>query len=239
MAYPIEPKVNNVKHDGATLIEAVVETDDMIATLLRSLDGAQGGTIPFRHWSFDTALPAKTLVTIAALPFAPPVAVAAGRREIINSTRVFFSTETCARFPVCAAVAATLQNEIVVERLQALCDIDLGRSFLRIEYCQDTDGFWLEPHTDIGAKLFTMLIYLSTEGGVEDWGTDLMNPAEDVLVTVPYRANTGIIFVPGSDTWHGFRKRTIAGIRRSLIVNYVKPEWRSRHELAFPDRPIA
>jgi hypothetical protein len=27
------------------------------------------------------------------------------------------------------------------------------------------------------------------------------------------------------------------GIRRSLIVNYVKPDWRSRHELSFPDRP--
>jgi len=25
-------------------------------------------------------------------------------------------------------------------------------------------------------------------------------------------------------------------VRRSLIVNYVKPEWRSRHELAFPER---
>jgi hypothetical protein len=24
-------------------------------------------------------------------------------------------------------------------------------------------------------------------------------------------------------------------VRRSLIVNYVKPEWRSRHELAYPD----
>jgi hypothetical protein len=44
--------------------------------------------------------------------------------------------------------------------------------------------------------------------------------------------------VPGADTWHGFRRRPIAGIRRSLIVNYVKSEWRSRHELAFPDRPI-
>ena len=39
----------------------------------------------------------------------------------------------------------------------------LRDSHLRIEYCLDTDGFWLEPHTDIGAKLFTMLVYLSRE----------------------------------------------------------------------------
>lgn len=42
-----------------------------------------------------------------------------------------------------------------------------------------------------------------------------------------------------TDTWHGFGKRPIGGIRRSIIVNYVKDEWRSRHELAYPDRPVA
>ena len=51
----------------------------------------------------------------------------------------------------------------------------LGGSFLRIEYCLDTDGFWLEPHTDIGAKLFTMLVYLSDHPEAEDWGTDIMD----------------------------------------------------------------
>jgi len=57
-----------------------------------------------------------------------------------------------------------------------------------------------------------------------------------LVATAPYRRNAGLIFIPGSDTWHGFHRRPIVGVRRSLIVNYVKPEWRSRHELAFPDR---
>lgn len=30
-----------------------------------------------------------------------------------------------------------------------------------------------------------------------------------------------------------------AGVRKSLIVNYVKPEWRARHELAYPGAPVA
>lgn len=47
-----------------------------------------------------------------------------------------------------------------------------------------------------------------------------------------------MIFIPGSDTWHGVEKRNFAGVRKSIIVNYVKPEWRSRHELAYPERPI-
>ncbi|MGD0186545.1 MAG: hypothetical protein ABSC25_15020 [Roseiarcus sp.] len=40
----------------------------------------------------------------------------------------------------------------------------------------------------------------------------------------------------GVDAWRGFRRRPVDGVRRSLIINDVKPEWRSRHELAFPDR---
>jgi hypothetical protein len=216
-----------------------IPAGDVTATLLQSLAAAQEGITPFRHWRLADALPEDAAAAITALPFLPPCLAAPGRREIINSTRVFFSAENRAHFAICDEIAAALQSAPLVERLDTLCGTDLAGSFLRIEYCQDTDGFWLEPHTDIGAKLFTMLIYLSTEGSVESWGTDLMSPEGDVLVTVPYRANSGLIFIPGSDTWHGFRKRPIDGIRRSLIVNYVKPEWRSRHELAFPDRPVA
>ena len=54
-------------------------------------------------------------------------------------------------------------------------------------------------------------------------------------VSVEWR-NGGFVFVPGSDTWHAFHRRPIHGVRRSLIINYVRPEWRSRHELAYPDR---
>jgi hypothetical protein len=35
-----------------------------------------------------------------------------------------------------------------------------------LELCLDTDGFWLEPHTDIGAKKLTLLISLSQCGGL-------------------------------------------------------------------------
>ena len=208
--------------------------------LLRALDEAQPAALPFRHWRVAAPLPAEIASAIAVLPFAPPaVGDSQGKRETNNSTRIFLSPANRSRFPACEAVAAALQGDNVVDRVQQLCGAALGGAYLRIEYCQDTDGFWLEPHTDIGAKLFTMLIYLATEEGSEDWGTDLMTPEGDVAARVPYRANTGVIFIPGSDSWHGFRKRPIAGVRRSLIVNYVKPEWRSRHELAFPSQPVA
>jgi hypothetical protein len=225
--------------DGVPSATAASDGGEAVATaLLHSLTAARQENSPFRHWRLDAALPAGTVAAIVALPFAPSAEAAPGRREIVNSTRIFFSAENNARFAVCRDVAEALQSAIV-DRLARLCGTDLAGSYLRIEYCQDTDGFWLEPHTDIGAKLFTMLVYLSTEREAKDWGTDLMNPAGDVIATVPWSANRGLMFVPGSDTWHGFRKRRIEGVRRSLVVNYVKPEWRSRHELAFPDRPVA
>jgi hypothetical protein len=215
--------------------------DDVVAgCLLGAVAAAAEHAVPFRHWLIEKLLPPALPRAIAALPLAPPaIADTRGKRETGNSLRVFLSPEFRARFPVCAPLAEALQRPAVTEALARRCGTALAGAFLRIEYCQDTDGFWLEPHTDIGAKLFTMLIYLGDDRGSAGWGTDLMTRDGTVVATAPYRANSGLIFVPGDDTWHGFRKRPIAGVRRSLIVNYVKPEWRSRRELAYPDQPVA
>ena len=116
-----------------------------------------------------------------------------------------------------------------------MCSTQLAGSFVRIECCLDTAGFWLEPHTDIGAKL---LICLSDHPDADNWGTDIMDAGGHVLARAPGAANHGLIFVPAANTTHCFAKPPIAGVRQSLIVNYVKPEWRRRHELAFPDQPV-
>jgi hypothetical protein len=209
------------------------------ANLLSSLDHSDCITEPFRHWLLDRVLPGRSLVALDALPRPrPPVGDSLGKRETHNSTRLFFAPEQRNTFPICAELAAAWQSERVVHDLESLCDVSLSGSFLRIEYCLDTDGFWLAPHTDIGAKLFTMLIYLSADPGSCHWGTDLFDGPDTLVNTTPYLRNCGLIFIPAADTWHGFHRRPIEGVRRSLIVNYVAPEWRSRHELAFPDRPV-
>jgi hypothetical protein len=48
-----------------------------------------------------------------------------------------------------------------------------------------------------------------------------------------------MIFVPSNNTYHGFEKRPIKGVRTSLIINYVTNEWRAREQLSFPEAPIA
>ena len=204
-----------------------------------ALERSHCATEPYRHWFLEDVLPEAAGYALRSLPFDPPqIDDTEGRRETHNATRVFVSAENRARYPVCQAIAEALQDPATVERIERICDVDLTGSFLRIEYCQDTDGFWLEPHTDIGAKLFTMLIYLSTEPESESWGTDIFDAAGDHVATAPCAFNSGLIFVPGNDTWHGFRKRPITGVRQSIIVNYVKDEWRARHELAYPETPV-
>ena len=34
-------------------------------------------------------------------------------------------------------------------------------------------------------------------------------------------------------------ERPIVGVRRLMEINYVRPNWRDRDQLAFPDRPLA
>jgi hypothetical protein len=207
---------------------------------LSSLDHSDCSTYPFRHWQLNRMLPGFVLTAIDALDVpAPPAGDNLGRRETRNSTRLFFGTAQRAALSICEAIGAAFQSDRVVGQLEDLCDVALGGSFLRIEYCLDTDGFWLEPHTDIGAKLLTMLIYLSDDPGSYAWGTDLLDGPDRLVTTTPYQRNCGLIFVPSATSWHGFHRRRIAGLRRSLIVNYVRPEWRSRDELAFPDRAVS
>lgn len=195
---------------------------------------------PFRHWLLSDVLPAEVARGVVDLPFAPPsVGDTAGKRETHNATRRFLDPATQATHPVAADIAAAFQHPETVGLLRSRCGVDLRGASLRVELCLDTAGFWLEPHTDIGAKLFTMLVYLSDSAGAQDWGTDIYaDPAAAPVGRACAAFNKGLVFIPGTDTWHGFEPRTIDGVRRTLIVNYVKPEWRARHELCFPEAPV-
>ena len=224
---------------AAALRSSPPSAEAVRAHMLEALRRGERHERPFRHWLISDLLPAATAEAAAGLPFAPPPdAVFSGRRETNNATRRYFAGATLAEHPVAAAVARAFQAPETVQAIGAISGADLAGSCLRIEYCVDTDGFWLEPHTDIGAKRLTLLIYLSRGKGASDWGTDVYSDPDTLFGTVEGRFDAALLFVPGADTYHGFRRRPIAGVRRTLIVNYVGPEWRARHELAFPETPV-
>ena len=200
---------------------------------LASLAHCRAETAPFRHWLLEDALAAETGDAIARLPVAPAAnGLYDGTREVNNSTRVFFDADMCGRHPACAATVATFKDPTVIAAIEETCAVDLSGGLLRIEYTQDRTGFWLEPHTDISVKLFTMLVYLGRDPDLADCGTDIYDGDHKWVGRAPYGFNKGLIFIPGSDTWHGYAPRPIAGVRKSIIVNYVTDDWRDRFELA-------
>ena len=181
-------------------------------------------------------LPPEVLGDLVRLPLRPPMTAGpSGRREYGNEQRVYFDRTNMARFPVMQRIAQALQSPAVVSALHATFGAPLDRAFLRIEYALDIDGFWLEPHTDIGVKKFTCFVYLD---GAGDLGTDLYADPHTLGDRVPFAPNSALAFIPGDNTWHGFAPRPIAGVRRSLIVNYVGAEWRAREQLAFPESTV-
>lgn len=214
-------------------------TEACVASLLSSFAAAERHEAPYRHWLVTKCLPEGSVEAINALPFpAPALGGVSGKREVHNATRKYFDVENRAKHPIIAAVAEAFQSPAVTRRIEETCGINLDGTYLRIEYAQDINGFWLEPHSDLGVKAFTYLLYTSTDKSHADLGTDIYDADKRHVGRSPFRPNTAMIFVPSKITLHGFEPRNIEGVRKSVIVNFVTNDWRAREQLAFPDQPI-
>ncbi|MGD0531708.1 MAG: 2OG-Fe(II) oxygenase [Methyloceanibacter sp.] len=214
--------------------------EDVVQTFLKSIDNGQRSDRPYRHWSLRGCFPSDTVDDILALPFeAPSLDGVSGKRELHNNTRKYFDVGNREQFPVCEAVAQAFQDPRVTRHIEKAFGTNLKGTYLRIEFAQDIDGFWLEPHSDLGVKVFTMLVYLSKDPSHHDLGTDIYDANKNRVGCSPFAPNAAMIFVPADNTFHGFEKRPIKGVRTSLIINYVTDEWRAREQLSFPEQPIA
>jgi hypothetical protein len=207
--------------------------------LLASFAAAEQREAPYRNWRVSNVFPEATARALAELPFhAVELNGVSGKRELHNDQRSYFAGEVLDQHPAARAVAEALQSERVTRAIMQRTGARLGGSYLRVEYAIDVSGFWLQPHTDLGVKTFTMLYYLGEEGQ-QDLGTDLYADPESWAERAAFDWNTALIFVPSNNTWHGFQPRKIKTPRRSVIINYVTEDWRAREQLAFPNNPIA
>jgi hypothetical protein len=207
--------------------------------MLKSIETSKRSDEPYKHWFLKGCLPQDVADAILALPFeAPELGGISGKREVHNATRKYFDQENMGKFPVCKAFNEAFQNPRLTKRIAEFFGAKLDGSYLRVEFAQDTDGFWLEPHTDLGVKVFTMLLYMSKDEQHKELGTDIYDINKKHLGRSPFESNAAMIFVPSDITYHGFEPRKITGVRKSVIVNYVTNEWRAREQLAFPTQPI-
>jgi len=208
--------------------------------LLKSFEEKQQHETPYRHWFLSSCLPQDLLDDIIALPFeVPDLGDVSGKRELHNSTRSYFDVANQKLHAPCATFARTFQDARVTAMIEHHFAINLSGTSLRIEYAQDTGNFWLEPHSDLGVKSFTMLVYLSKDKAHENLGTDIYDMEKNHVGRSPFSPGGGLVFVPSDNTLHGFEPREIDGVRKSIIVNYVTSEWRAREQLAFPDTPVS
>jgi hypothetical protein len=230
----------NVAVKRAASHQAKSSAEDVVETFLKSVDSAKPSEHPYRHWILRGCFPTDSVEDIVTLPFdAPSLDGVSGKRELHNNTRKYFDVENRENFPVCEAVAQAFQDKRVTSHIEKVFNTDLKGTYLRVEFAQDIDGFWLEPHTDLGVKVFTMLLYLSKDPSHTDLGTDIYDGEKRHVGRSPFTPNAAMVFIPGSNTYHGFEKRPIKGVRTSLIINYVTNEWRAREQLSFPEAPIA
>ena len=212
---------------------------NVVARLFESIDNKQQHEHPYRHWFLSSCLPEDILDGIIDLPFeAPDLGSVSGKRELHNSTRTYFDVENQQKYDCCAALAHAFQDRQITNRIEREFGIDLTGTYLRIEYAQDTGNFWLEPHSDLGVKSFTMLIYLSKDASHANLGTDIYDTEKNHVGRSPYTSGGSLIFIPSNISFHGFEPRRIDGVRKSIIINYVTSEWRAREQLAFPDTPL-
>ncbi|MEM7749041.1 MAG: 2OG-Fe(II) oxygenase [Pseudomonadota bacterium] len=212
---------------------------DVEHAVLSCFKSAEAADQPYKHWFLHDCLPEDVLKEICELPFpAPDLEGKSGKREVHNATRRYFDLENREKHPAVNSVSEAFQSKTITQAVESTFGTELSGSYLRIEYAQDTDGFWLEPHTDLGVKLFTCLLYLSDVPSHKDLGTDIYADDKSHVGRSPFSPNAAMVFVPSDITYHGFEPRTIEGVRKSLIINYVTDEWRAREQLAFPESPI-
>ncbi|MEL6215896.1 MAG: 2OG-Fe(II) oxygenase, partial [Pseudomonadota bacterium] len=168
-----------------------------------SVANAKTGQSPYPHWFLDACVPNDCVTEFNTLPFpAPALDGVSGKRELHNATRTYFDAENQQRFPSVRAFAEAYQHPDTTQFVKDHFKTDISGCYLRLEYAQDVDGFWLEPHTDLGVKLFTMLLYLSDGPGHGALGTDIYDADKGHVGRSPFAPGSAMVFVPSDVTYH-------------------------------------
>src|SRR5690349_17878839 len=119
---------------------------DLAHNVATALRGAARRAVPFEHWLLADVLTPEFSAAMLSLPLEPATtAENLGRRETLNALRRFFCVDTRRRFPVCDRVADAFQSAAAMAAVEDVSGARLAGSYLRIEFCQDRNGFWLEP----------------------------------------------------------------------------------------------
>ena len=181
-------------------VSSLITSEAIINQMLKSISSSTCSKTPYPNWNLSQCLPEEVVNEILNLPFpVPDLAGVSGKRELHNATRNYFDQPNMLRYPVCLAFNEAFQDPRLTTRIESYFNTNLRGTYLRVEYAQDTGGFWLEPHTDLGVKVFTMLLYLSEDPRHANLGTDIYDINKKHVGRSPFAPNTAFVFVPSDE----------------------------------------
>lgn len=204
------------------------------ASVVNSFTNAAESDFPFQHWIVENMLPQELTDQILAvrIPKTQGFVYDGTRASDSKLTpggtppkRMFISKDTKNEFPFFQDLVDAFLSDEVLQLVNTKFNVPTQDLFLRVEYINDFDGFYLEPHKDIIEKQFTLLLFLGD--GPEHMGTDFYDTDFNVVKTVKFGHNRGYVFTPSDNSWHGLERKPIPDRRCSLLINYVtfKTDW--------------
>lgn len=152
-----------------------------------------------------------------------------GFRDAIDN-RVYLNDKFVNDNPQFKNILRTLNNTDVFEKI---FDVNLNRCSLRPELIDDRYPFFHEVHCDHPDKVLTLLIYIDKDDE-QNLASDLYIDENTHHTKLKWKNNGGIGWTiePNDNKWHGFKPMKYEGVRRILIVNWVKNDvWKDKSQL--------
>ena len=152
-----------------------------------------------------------------------------GFRDAIDN-RVYLNDKFVNDNPQFKNILRTLNNTDVFEKI---FDVNLNRCSLRPELIDDRYPFFHEVHCDHPDKVLTLLIYIDKDDK-QNLASDLYIDENTHHTKLKWKNNGGIGWTiePNDNKWHGFKPMKYEGVRRILIVNWVKNDvWKDKSQL--------
>lgn len=179
----------------------------------------QHSNVPFDHYTFTDFFCEKELTGIDSIKLQDHSASLNGARTT-NTNRFFVDSENMQNNSALKRIAEFFLRDENINMFEKESGRKIRGNYLRVEFIEDKEKSWLEPHVDIEEKIMSLLVYLNNTNELESIGTALYNENKEYVKTVPYINNTGFYFYPGKNTWHGLESVEIKERRRAVMVNY-------------------
>ena len=186
--------------------------------------------VPYKHFILKNCFQNETLVEINKIIDTLNVNCNnKGKRED-NTKRYFVDKNNIIFQGALYKSVQQLTSKNAVEFFEKLIDneVSFKDCFLRMEIILDTSDFWLEKHTDIVEKKMSLIIYLNDNNEPLENGTDVYDESGNFVKSIPFEQNTGFLFYPSHNTWHGLEKGKQIRKRKCVLINYVtfQTDWK-------------